>query len=98
MQNDEIKNVSPHGSNTVLAAVFQDGVVATVRKHIDKKGMPPCKEKCPLREAIYVSNRHGTSKRANYCCKARSGLFLSEWRCVGLSDNRCVMKVANDYR
>lgn len=25
MQNDEIKNVSPHGSNTVLAAVPIDG-------------------------------------------------------------------------
>ena len=83
----------------VEAAVFQPGVVETVKKHIDKKGMPLFKEGCPLREAIYVSNKHSQkSSRATYCCKARTGLFLSDWRCVGLSDNRCVFKVASDYR
>lgn len=89
--------VSPAIEKLVLAAGVTAGSVAVVKKHIAKKGVPVSKEKCPLRQAVRVKNEHNQeSRRITWCCKARGGLFLSDWRCIGLQSEKCIFKIAQE--
>jgi len=45
---------------------------------------------CPLRIKRYVSGASGMpSKRATYLCRARFGIFLKDWKCVGITHPKC---------
>ncbi len=80
---------------SIASSEFASELVATVKKHIDKKGLPASDEKCPLREEFRTENRYRQkSKRITWLCRARTGLFLSDWKCVGLKSTKCIFCVA----
>ena len=74
---------------------FSISTIQLIKDHISKNGFPDKKENCKLREEIHVTGKDNKpSRRITWCCKVRTGIALSDWKCVGLDHINCIFNAA----